>query len=357
VFYGAFRSTDAGATWQPFAAALRSAPENFLFDPTDANAIYAVGLGLYKSGDGGVTWTNVGPTQAVGSPVSAAAIDPVNPSILYAAAPSTFCGFFCGVMPGAVFKSTDGGQNWAIKQQIRSANVIVDPNSPATVYVDNQKSTDGGETWTQLGGSEFLLAIDTNSNLYGYPLDASASTQIQMSSDGGQTWTVVYNASGSSPIAGFAVDPHSAGTLYVGGAAQTDAFVVKLDPVGNLIYTKFLGGSGPDHASAVAVDSSGAVYLAGMTASQDFPAVGPVLPYSPPLANFAARLDAATFAPTFSAFFGASSSYPENGVAVDPDGNIIIVGSTRSPNLPAVNAIQSQLVGASDAFVIKVKPD
>jgi photosystem II stability/assembly factor-like uncharacterized protein len=357
VFYGAFRSTDAGATWQPFAAALGSAPQNFLFDPTDANAIYAVGGGLFKSLDGDATWTNVGPTtQGEPAAVSSAAIDPANPSILYAAIPSAFCGVFCGIRPGAVFKSTDGGQTWAMKQAIRTANVMVDPNSPSTVYADNLKSTDGGETWTQLGGSEFVLAIDSNSNVYGYSLSASP-TQIQMSSDGGQNWTAVYDAKGSSPLAGFAVDPNSAGTLYVGGAAQADAFVVKLSSAGDLIYTKFLGGSGADHASAVAVDSSGAVYLAGMTASQDFPAVGPVLPYSAPLANFAARLDAATFAPTFSTFLGASASYPGNGVAVDADGNMIVVGSTGSPNLPAVNAVRPQLDGATDAFVIKVELD
>ncbi len=322
----------------------------------DLRTIFAVGGGLFKSTDDGTTWTNLNPAPQVTTAVQAAAMDPSNPLVLYEAIPSQFCGFFCGVIPGAVLKSTDGGQTWAMKQVISQATVLVDPNSPATIYADNFRSADGGETWTQLPQRMRIVAIDSNSNLYGFPLSGPI-TQLEISADGGQTWAVFYDATASSPLATFAADPASPGTLYLGGAAQMDAFLVKLGPEGGLIDTKFLGGSGADHASAVAVDGSGNAYLAGSTDSGDFPAVGPVLPYAGPLTTFATRLDGGTYLPTFSSFLGAGAFFVQTGMAVDAEGNIIVVGSTMSPRLPVTNAIQPSLDGASDAFVIKVKPD
>jgi photosystem II stability/assembly factor-like uncharacterized protein len=349
-FYS-YRSADAGASWQPFATDLKSPPANLLFDPANARTIYAVANGLFKSADGGQTWS-----QSLYPGAVAAAADPTDSSILYAATPSFFCGFFCGMVPGSVSKSTNGGQTWTGKRTISQANVLVDPNSPSTIYADTWKSTDGGETWTALPQPRYILAIDANSNLYGYSLNQS-TVQIETSKDGGQTWTNLYDATGASPPDAFTVDPSSPQTLYIGASAQPDAFLVQLDPVGALIYSKFLGGSGVDHASAVAVDSAGNAYLAGLTASPDFPTVAPVLPYSGALSSFATRLDSSTFAPTFSTYLGANASYPEHGLAVDTDGNIIVVGSTSSPNLPVTNAIQTRLSGFSDAFVIKVRPD
>jgi hypothetical protein len=61
------------------------------------------------------------------------------------------------------------------------------------------------------------------------------------------------------------------------GAFQTklnnqDAFVTKLNPAGSALgYSTYLGGSGADDGSGVAVDSSGIIYLTGSTSSSDFP--------------------------------------------------------------------------------------
>ena len=50
-----------------------------------------------------------------------------------------------------------------------------------------------------------------------------------------------------------------------------DAFVVKLDPTGAVVWATYLGGSGYDAANAIAVDAAGNVYVAGQTSSSNFP--------------------------------------------------------------------------------------
>ena len=56
----------------------------------------------------------------------------------------------------------------------------------------------------------------------------------------------------------------------------TDAFVTKLNPTGSaLVYSTYLGGSGNDSGSAIALDSAGEAYVAGQTTSTNFPTVNP----------------------------------------------------------------------------------
>lgn len=97
-------------------------------DPTDPNILYA-GLrndGVFKSTDGGQTWTpsNTGLTTLF---ISTLVIDPTNPMILYA-----------GIDSGGVFKSTDGGQTWTpsntgLTNLIVKA-LVVDPLDPQILY-------------------------------------------------------------------------------------------------------------------------------------------------------------------------------------------------------------------------------
>lgn len=66
------------------------------------------------------------------------------------------------------------------------------------------------------------------------------------------------------------------GSTFVTGSRQltptaTDIFLVKLDPAGNLVFRKTLGGKGSDAASAIALDAEGNIYVAGSTTSPDFP--------------------------------------------------------------------------------------
>src|SRR5262249_13635256 len=66
------------------------------------------------------------------------------------------------------------------------------------------------------------------------------------------------------------------GALQPVNAGGLDAFVLKLDPTGQtVLYSTFLGGTGDDRGTAIAVAADGRIYVAGATTSIDFPAVGP----------------------------------------------------------------------------------
>ncbi|MBZ5546325.1 MAG: choice-of-anchor D domain-containing protein [Acidobacteriia bacterium] len=97
--------------------------------------------------------------------------------------------------------------------------------------------------------------------------------------------SIAVDASRNASITGFTMssdfptaDPLQAilgisGAGSCGSSLCADAFVSKFGPSGALVYSTFLGGSGADFGNAIAVDSSGAVYVAGSTASQNFPVV------------------------------------------------------------------------------------
>jgi len=60
------------------------------------------------------------------------------------------------------------------------------------------------------------------------------------------------------------------------GGGSDDAFVAKLNPAGNAIYSTFLGGSSIDHGNGIALDASGSAYITGVTCSTNFPLANPI---------------------------------------------------------------------------------
>lgn len=106
-----------------------------------------------------------------------------------------------------------------------------------------------------------------------------------------------------------------------------------------LVSATYWGGSLSEGFAAVAVDGAGHVYVAGTTASPDFPNTVGTLPALGGSDVFVSKFDA-DGALVFSTIFGGSSSENVKGVAVDAGGNVIVVGETFSSDLPVVNAIQ-----------------
>jgi len=180
-----------------------------------------------------------------------------------------------------------------------------------------------------------------------------------------------------------AVASDAAGNTYVVGATQslyfplvnaaqaynagaTDAFVAKVNAAGTaLVWSTYLGGTGIDVASGVALDASGNVYVTGYTASTDFP-VTPNAPQSSygggPYDAWIAKLDAnGVFVQ--STFLGGSNVDVASAIAVDAAGGAQVAGFTCSPDFPLANAAQAQLAGppigcfaAQDAFVARLAP-
>ena len=141
-----------------------------------------------------------------------------------------------------------------------------------------------------------------------------------------------------------------------------DCFVTKINSTGTqLIYSTYLGGSGTDAATALAL-VNGSVFLTGYTASSDFPAVSPVsntnpfqLSYGGSTDAFVAQLDATGSTLVYSSYLGGSGQDVGQGIAVDSSGYAYVTGSTQSTNFPVTpGALQSTLNGSQNAFVTKV---
>ena len=86
------------------------------------------------------------------------------------------------------------------------------------------------------------------------------------------------DSSGAVYLAGFTAsyDFPTANPAQNLNGGGNDAFVAKLNPAGNsLVYCTYLGGSGDDRAYGIAVDSAGSAYVTGSTASKNFPVPAP----------------------------------------------------------------------------------
>ncbi len=134
------------------------------------------------------------------------------------------------------------------------------------------------------------------------------------------------------------------------------AFVTKLDAGGALAYSTYLGGSGGDGGSGIAVDGSGNAYVTGGTSSTDFPTKNAFQPSRARGAHaFVTKLDAGgalAYSTYLSGSGGGDTGY---GIAVDGSGNAYVTGVTYSEDFPTKNAFQpSPPLGGTDAFVAKI---
>lgn len=146
-------------------------------------------------------------------------------------------------------------------------------------------------------------------------------------------------------------------------AGDMDAFVVRLDPSGKLmLHSTFLGGSGPDRAADVAVDREGRIYVAGTTASPDFPGSGggPASGAGPGGGEdaFLAVLDMRRRELVTAVVFGGSDDDAAVRLSLADDG-VYVVGTTASRDFPVPGeegstAFQEEYGGGpSDAFVAR----
>lgn len=138
-----------------------------------------------------------------------------------------------------------------------------------------------------------------------------------------------------------------------------DAFVAKFSADGSqLLYATFLGGSGSDYGYNVAVDSTDRVYVAGRTASTDFPtkaAYDPTANGSEDL--FLARLSGDGTTVDFSTYLGGSGLDWGYGLTVDATGAVAMAGLTESPDFPVTaGALDGSLSGPTDGFLLRFQP-
>jgi hypothetical protein len=162
-----------------------------------------------------------------------------------------------------------------------------------------------------------------------------------------------------------------------------DVFVTKLDPTGStLLYSTYLGGSGADVGTGIAVDGSGNAYVTGYTDSTDFPTSSGA--YQPSFNDgtctgssattircndaIILKLNSAGSALPYSSYFGTLGGESGNAIAVDSTGNAYITGYVAYFDLPTTALAFQSLPGGGmcgsgsstyncgDAFVAKFNP-
>jgi len=153
--------------------------------------------------------------------------------------------------------------------------------------------------------------------------------------------------------------PVTAGAFQKTRHGSDDAFVTKFQlSGGGLFYSTFLGGSGSDGGSSIAVDSLGRAYVAGGTSSTDFPVLNPIQAHLAGAQDaFVTKLSATGNALFFSTYLGGTAVDVANSIRLDSNGNAFVGGATDSTNFPTTpGAFSRTKKQATDGWVAKITP-
>jgi photosystem II stability/assembly factor-like uncharacterized protein len=269
---GVWKTDDYGLTWRPiFDDQPTGSIGAVAVAPSNPEIVYvgsgeglqrpdlSVGDGMYKSADGGKTWRHLGLRD--GQQIPAILVDPRDPNRVFAAVLGHPYG------PNAergVFRSTDGGQNWQKvlykNEHTGAVDLAFDPRNPRTVYAvlwqarqgpwENGafsgpnsglfKSSDGGDTWTQLTGGlpafaqglgRIGIAIAPSDPARMYALvESRENGGLYRSDDAGASWRRVNQEQQiygrGSDFACVRVDPKNKDVIYIANTStykSTDA--------------------------------------------------------------------------------------------------------------------------------------
>lgn len=253
---------------------------------------------------------------------------------------------------------------------------------------------------TYLGGADVdngnAIAVDQTGNVFvggatastNFPVTAGAKqSQIGGNFDGfiamipragtSVSWATYVGGSGADAINAITID--TADNVYVAGSTNSsnlfcpfsscsssfagngDAFVAKYNSSGSqLVWGAYLGAAPSGVATAIAVDSTDDVYVAGYTSSASLPTTSNATQTTPggAIDGFLAKLGPAGPNSSnpflFYSYLGGRENDAVNGMGIDSNGDIELVGTTSSNNFPVTSgAFQTNLNSSTDAFVAR----
>ena len=221
------------------------------------------------------------------------------------------------------------------------------------------------------------VAVDASGNVYitGITVDPTYGDDdafiVKLDPNGTSVKRVTLGAEGQDDAYAIAVD--STGAVYVVGTTTSvqwqisatysgaggDAFYAKIDPTfSSYVYAGYYGGDGTDVAYSCALDSSNNLYFGGITNSANFKVTrtGAQTVSGGGYDGFVVKLDPSG-AQSYASYLGGSGDDYVYSLALDGAGNIYATGQTASPNLPVTSgALQQSAGGGVDAFVAKYNP-
>ena len=270
-----------------------------------------------------------------------------------------------------------------------SRPLVIDPVLLYATYLGGAAATDVGDIGFSIGvddaGSSYVIGTTRSLD---FPVTAGA---IQPAIDGGPdprdifvtklnvdgTEIVFSTYLGGSGIEGGTIALDASGSVYVAGlttssdfpttlraykrtmTGPSDAFVTKLSPDGaEIVFSTYLGGSGTDSATSLALGDDGALHLGGWTTSGDFPTSKQALQreYAGGSRDaIVATLNDAGTRLVHSTYLGGSGGDIASDIDVAVDGSVYVTGSTRSVDFPtSAGALQPMYAGSGDAFVARL---
>ena len=278
---GIYRSSDGGKTWAHVLKGENptSGASDLSMDPTNPRILYAAfwdhqrrpwevrsggpGSGIWKSTDGGDTWTRL--TQGLPKMMGkvGVAVSPANPDRVYAIVEAD---------NGGLYRSDDAGKTWQLLSQQRDIqtrswyymNVTPDPQNADVVYVMNapiMKSIDGGRTFSVLpalhGDNHQLWINPKDSRLMINANDGGGSVSL----DGGRSWSTQDN----QPTAQFyhvIVDDVYPYRLYSGQQDNSSVVIKTRSDNGSIGRDDWFEGPGCESAN-IGVDRKNPRYVYG----------------------------------------------------------------------------------------------